>query len=91
MFKWCHEVKLQYTKTHAEAQKSFRVFQLRFCPSVHFLRLFRYFVVMAVVEYTGGLVYKLLFTALVGIIVKWLYDIRRRHRVGEVDLNCGLY
>ena len=39
---------------------------------------------MAVVEYTGGLVYKLLFTALVGIIVKWLYDTSRRHRVGEV-------
>ena len=45
---------------------------------------------MAVVEYTGGLVYKLLLTALVGIIVKWLYDTGRRYRVGEVDLNCGL-
>ena len=77
-------------QTYTKAHKPFRVFQLRFCPSIHFLRLFRYFIVMAVVEYTGGLVYKLLFTALVGIIVKWFYDTSRRHRVGEVDLNRGL-
>jgi hypothetical protein len=46
---------------------------------------------MAAIEYTGGLVYKLLFTVLIGIIVKWLYDTRRRHRVGEVVSNSGLY
>lgn len=46
---------------------------------------------MVAIEYTGDLLYKVLFTVLGGIVLKWLYDTRRRHRVGEAGLSSDLH
>ena len=52
-------------------------------PSQRIRRL----IVMATVEYTGRLLYQLLFAVAIGLIVKWGYDARRRRQVGEFQLS----